>query len=312
MDQLSRRDFLQKSTAMALAAGTAISATASHAAPDTTPTQPAAAPAEGKGKFVLKTAIKTSILKKVAGENAGWEEKLNLAKETGFQGVEWDDITTPDEGAKMQELAKKIGVPCHGVVYGGWQTPLSDPDPKVIQAGIDGMKNAISSANAIGVETCLLVPAVVKPEVQYDVAYKRSQDNVRKLIEHAEQNKVIICLENVWNKFLLSPMEFARYIDEIGSPAVRMYFDVSNSLVQGYSEHWMRIMGNRIRKCDVKDFSRKEHRFVPVGEGDVNFPEVTKILNEWGYNDYLTSESNVKTKEELADSCKRLEKVFQL
>jgi len=302
---VTRRDFLQST---ALAAGAlAVAGTVATVRSQETTASAAAAPA---GKSPWKKGIKTSILAKVAGKDAGWEEKLTLARETGFEGVEWDDITTPEEGAKMQELAKKIGVPCHGVVFGGWHAPLSSPDEKVIQQGLEGMRNAISAANAIGVETCLLVPAVVTPEVRYDEAYKRSQDNVRKLVDHAEKNKVIICLENVWNKFLLSPMEFARYIDEIDSPNVRMYFDVSNSIVQSYSEQWMEILGKRIRKCDVKDFSRKEHKFVPVGDGDVNFPAVTKILKEWGYNDYLTSESSVKNKEELADSCARLDKVF--
>jgi len=300
MSPITRRDFLQSTVAAVGAAALAQSAQA----------QEAAAPATSAGKSPWKKGIKTSILAKVAGKEADWEKKLTLAKECNFEGVEWDDITTPDEGVKMQELAKKIGVPCHGVVFGGWHAPLSDPDPEIVKKGMDGMRNAITSANAIGVETCLLVPAVVKPEVRYDEAYKRSQDNVRLLVEHAEQNKVIICLENVWNKFLLSPMEFARYIDEIGSPNVKMYFDVSNSIVQSYAEHWMEILGDRIRKCDVKDFSRKEHKFVPIGDGDVDFKAVTRILHGWKYDDYLTAESNVGTKEELTDCAARMDRVF--
>ena len=303
MDSLSRRSFLQTT---ALAAGAlAVGSAAKGFAQDATPAAPAPV-----GKCPWKKGIKTSILKNVAGKDATWEQKLTLAKETGFDGVEWDDITTPDEGVKMQELAKSLGVPCHGVVVGGWHAPLRVAGAAGVAKGLVGMRNAITAANAIGVETCLLVPAVVKPEVRYDEAYKRSQDNVRKLVEHAEKNKVIICLENVWNKFLLSPMEFARYIDEIDSPNVRMYFDVSNSLVQSFSEHWLQILGKRIRKCDVKDFNRKENRFVPVGDGDANFKEITRLLKEMNYQDFLTQESNVKTKEELADSCRRLDVVF--
>ncbi len=315
MDPVSRRDFLQQSTALALAAGTLAasgkaSAQEQTTATLTTGTATQAAP-RPSGEFVVKTAIKTSILKRVAGENASWEEKLTLAKEVGFEGVEWDDITTPDEGTEMQRMATEMGVPCHGVVFGGWHAPLSDPDEEVQKRGLDGMRNAIEAAAAMKVETCLLVPANVQANVQYDEAYRRSQDNVRKLIPHAEKHNVIICLENVWNRFLLSPMEFARYIDEIDSPHVRMYFDVSNSLVQGFSEHWMRILGpERIRKIDVKDFSRKDHRFVPIGNGDVDFPEITKILKEWGYNDFLTSETGVTTKEDLEDSRRRLQRVF--
>ncbi len=305
MDKVTRRDFLQ-TAAIAVGAATVAS---SARAQDTTATANSEGSASG-AKSQWKKAIKTSILNKVA-KDAGWEEKLTLAKETGFEGVEWDDITTPEEAVKLQELAKKIGVPCHGVVFGGWHAPLSDPDPAVVQKGLDGMRNAITCARAMETNTCLLVPAVVKPEVQYDVAYRQSQDNVRKLVEHAEQNKVYIGLENVWNKFLLSPMEFAKYIDEINSPWVRMYYDVSNSIVQSFSEHWLNILGkDRIIKVDVKDFDRKNHRFVPVGDGDVNFKEVTRILKEWGYTDYVTSESSVNTREELADSARRIDKVF--
>ncbi len=275
-----------------------------------TSTAASAYPTTESAKSPWKKAIKTSILKNVAGEDSTWQQKLTMAKETGFDGVEWDDITTPDEAVKIQKMARDIGVPFHGVVFGGWHAPLSDPDPAVVKKGLEGMRNAITCARAMEVETCLLVPAVVKPEVQYDEAYKRSQDNVRQLLDHAAENKVFICLENVWNKFLLSPMEFARYIDELESPWARMYFDTANSLVSGFSEHWMLILGDRIRKIDVKDFSRKDHRFVPVGEGDANFQEITSILKAWGYDDYLTSESGVKTKEELADSCKRLDNVF--
>src|SRR5690606_6232250 len=208
-DKLTRRNFLQ-TAALTVGAGAIVSAARAQ---DNNTTAPAAAAAEGAaGKSPWKKAIKTSILKRV-NKDAGWEEKLTLAKECGFEGVEWDDITTPDEAVKIQEMAKKIGVPFHGVVFGGWHAPLSDPDPAVVQKGLEGMRNAITCARAMETDTCLLVPAVVKPEVQYDVAYRQSQDNVRKLVEHAEENKVYIGLENVWNKFLLSPMEFARYID---------------------------------------------------------------------------------------------------
>src|SRR5690606_34919457 len=142
--------------------------------------------AEGNvsGKSPWKKGIKTSILKKVS-KDGSWEEKFKLAKDSGFEGVEWDDITTPDEAVKIQKMATDMGVPFHGVVFGGWHAPLSDPDSAVVEKGLEGMRNAITCAKAMEVKTCLLVPAVVKPEVPYDEAYKRSQDNVRKLVEHA-------------------------------------------------------------------------------------------------------------------------------
>lgn len=311
MTAVTRRDFLQAATAATAVMGTMAGLASATATAQLAPASEATPAPADTPRSPWKKAVKTSILKSaIQKDGATWEEKITLAKESGYDAIEWDEPTTVEDAIKLQETARKLGTPCHGVVFGGWHAPLSDPDPAVVEKGLEGMRNAIDCARAMDTGTVLLVPAVVKPEVRYDEAYRRSQDNVRKLLEHAEKQKVVIGLENVWNRFLLSPLEFGRYIDEIGSPWVKAYFDVGNCIVQSYAEHWIEILGDRIIKIDMKDFSRKEHKFVPVGDGDVNFPEVKRLLQKLKYDDYVTSESSVKSPEELADSARRIDKVL--
>lgn len=302
---LDRRSFLH-TAAVAVAAGIT---TMSHARETTAPlTAPGVDAAGQAGKSRWRKAVKYSMLPK----NLEHEAKLVLAKECGFDGVEGEPIENLEEAGKLAELAKKVGVPFHGLVFGGWHAPLSDNDPAVRQKGIDGMKHALRCARAMGVDTVLLVPAVVKEDVPYTVAYERSQNGIRKIIPVAEEQKVYIGVENVWNKFLLSPMEFARYIDEIDNPWVKMYYDTANSLIQGFSQHWIRTLGKRIIKADVKDFRRKDFAFVDLGEGDVNWPEVNKALREIGYDDFLTAETGECTREQLQDISGRMDKVLSM
>ncbi|MDN5276055.1 MAG: L-ribulose-5-phosphate 3-epimerase [Clostridiales bacterium] len=126
-----------------------------------------------------------------------------------------------------------------------------------------------------------------------DVAYERALEAFMQLKEEAEATKVSICLENVWNKFLLSPLEMRDFIDKINSPYVGVYLDVGNVIYTGYPEHWIRILGKRIKKVHFKDFRRKVgtlEGFVDLLAGDVNFPEVMQAFKEVGYDDYVTAE----------------------
>lgn len=302
---LNRRAFLQTAAALAAgAAGTALTGSA-HAQQQASDSAASPSPSSTK-KSGWKKAVKYTMLPR----NLSDEARLTLAKECGFDGVEGEPIEDLDQAQKLAELARKIGVPFHGLVFGGWHAPLSSPDPEVRRKGVEGMKHALRCARVMGVETVLLVPAVVTEQVRYKDAWERSQQHIRELIPVAEQEKVYICVENVWNKFLLSPLEFARYVDEFESPWVRAYYDTANSIVQGYSEDWIRTLGKRIRKCDVKDFSRKQHRFVDLGDGDVNWPEVRKAFREIGYDDYLTAETGEQTKEQLLEISRRMDQIL--
>jgi hexulose-6-phosphate isomerase len=138
----------------------------------------------------------------------------------------------------------------------------------------------------------LLVPAVVNPETGYRDAMERSQRNIRRLLPLARELNVIIGLENVWNKFLLSPVEFAAYVDSFKSPYVRAYFDVGNIGLYGYPQDWIRTLGKRIVKIHLKDFSFRKNVavFVALREGDINWPAVYKSLAEIGFSGMATCE----------------------
>ena len=174
------------------------------------------------------------------------------------------------------------------------------------------MKKTLGNANAFGADAVLLVPAIVTEEVSYADAYKRSQENVRKLISTAQDLKVVVAVENVWNKFLLSPLEFARYVDEFESPWVRAYFDVGNVIIFGFAQHWIRILGERIVKIHLKDFERKGNEWTNLLDGDVNWPEVRKALAEVGYEGYLTPELRQGDEEYLTDLSQRVDKIINM
>ena len=174
------------------------------------------------------------------------------------------------------------------------------------------MENAMRCANAIEASTVLLVPGIVTEEVGYADAYKRSQDNIRKLLPAARELNVIIAIENVWNKFLLSPLEFARYIDEFESPSVRAYFDVGNVIINGYSQDWIRTLGKRIVKLDVKDFKRDGYKWTNLLDGDVNWRQVRRALDEIGYAGFMTAELNGGDEAYLAEVAKRMDRIIAM
>jgi hexulose-6-phosphate isomerase len=263
--------------------------------------------AEGEKRAKLYKALKIGMLPAGLPD----AEKFKLAKRCGFEGI--DGVPMEDfEAAKEQaRLAKEAGVPIHGIVFGGWHALFSDPDPNVIKKGLEGMENALRCANAMGATTVLLVPAVVAENVSYADAYKRSQENIRKLIPLAEEMKVIIAVENVWNKFLLSPLEFARYIDEFESPWVRAYFDTGNVVIHGYTQDWIRTLGKRIVKIDLKDFKRDGYQWTNLGDGDVNWPQVRKALDEIGYEGYMTAELEGGDEAYLKDVARRIDRIIK-
>lgn len=240
------------------------------------------------------------------------EEKFKLAKKCGFDGIEGSPMGDLDAARRLGKLAREFGVPIHSIVRGGWDAPFSDPDPKVIDKGIETMETALRSAQALGADTVLLVPAIVKEDVSYRQAYRRSQRHIKKLLPLAGQLGVVIAVENVWNKFLLSPIEFARYVDEFESPWLKAYFDIGNVILFGYSQDWIRTLGDRIVKIHLKDFKRKGYKWTNLLDGDVNWPQVRRALDEVGYDGYLTTELRGGDEEYLTDLAGRIDKFFAM
>jgi L-ribulose-5-phosphate 3-epimerase len=262
----------------------------------------------GNKNTKMRKALQFGMLPK----NLSDADKFKLAKECGFEGIEGSPMDDLDAARKRGRLAREAGVPIHSIVYGGWGAPFSDPDPKVIEKGLAGMETALRSAKALGADTVLLVPAIVNENVGYGDAYKRSQEHIRKLLPLAEQLEIIIAVENVWNKFLLSPLEFAHYVDEFESPWLRAYFDVGNVILFGYSQDWIRTLGKRIVKIHLKDFKRKGYQWTNLLEGDVNWKQVRLALEEVGYNGFLTPELSGGDKAYLTDLSKRIDRILAM
>jgi len=235
-------------------------------------------------------------------------ECIAMAKDAGFDGIE---LSLNEEGEislnstekdilKIKEIAQNEGIEIASLATGlYWSYPVTSSDPAIRQKSKDIVRKQLEIAALLGTNGILVVPGAVAglaPDsevVQYDVAYERALEAFIELKEDAESYKVSIGLENVWNKFLLSPLEMRDFVDKIDSPYVGVYFDVGNVIYTGYPEHWIRILGKRIKKVHFKDFRREVGTlagFVDLLAGDVNFPEVVKALEEVGYNDYVIAE----------------------
>src|SRR4051812_4790208 len=182
-------------------------------------------------------------------------EKFALLKDLGFDGIELD---SPNKFDPKEVLAakEKTGLEVPGVVDSAhWKDTLSHADAKVRARGVQALEKALEDARLYGASTVLLVPAVVTKEVSYDQAWKRSVEEIRKVLPRAEKLGVKIAIENVWNNFLMSPLEMARYIDEFRSDWIGVHFDVGNVVVYGWPEQWIRTLNRRILKLDIKEFS---------------------------------------------------------
>ena len=210
----------------------------------------------------------------------------------------------------MRAAAEKAGLPIQSVIYGGWDAPLSDPNPAVVERGLQSARAALQSAKWMGADDILLVPAVVTPQTRYKDAYERSQKNIRALLPTAEKLGVMICIEEVWNKFLLSPLEFAQYIDAFRHPLVQAYFDVGNVVIWGYPEDWIRTLGKRIKKVHLKDFKRATYQFVNLREGDVNWPEVRRAFTDVGFTGFMNTELDGGDEAYLRDVSARVDKII--
>lgn len=262
--------------------------------------------------------LKKGIMWGSIGVGETISEKFQAAKNAGFDGVEVMSHLNHEE---VISAAKETGLPIPSVcgsLHGKY--PLSHPDAAVRAQGLDALKTTLEDAAAYHASTILLVPGRVSKEVSYDDCWNRSVEEIRKVIPLAEKLGVEIAVENVWNNFLLSPMEAARYVDQFGSSYVRFYFDCGNVLFLGWPEQWIRILGPRISKVHIKEYSTKladtqgkRAGFnVKLTEGDVNWAAVMKAIDSIGYKGWTTIEqSGGDTPEGLMDLRLRLEKILE-
>lgn len=260
----------------------------------------------------LRKAVYISMLPK----ELGYVERFRLAVDVGFEGIEIGTIVDRAEAAEIGEAAAKTGLLIHSVMNADhWRYPLSSADPEVVAKSVAGMEASLGNAKLWGADTVLLVPAVVNADTSYADAWTRSVRVIReRILPMARDFKVFVGIEEVWNKFLLSPLEMARYVDEFQSPWVRAYLDVGNMLFYGFPQDWIRTLGSRIVRVHVKDFHldrpNGKYAWKNLGEGDVDWPEVRKALGEVGYEGWVTAEISGGDAAYLKDVVARLDRIF--
>ena len=298
---MQRRDFLKTSTIATTAAVVGIDRAALAAKP------------------VARPLIKKSLKYGMVTEKLSVLDKFKLLKDLGFDGVELDSPNELDP-KEILEARDKTGLVIPGVVNSvHWKSPLTDADPKVRETCSKSMIKSLNDCKLYGGTTVLLVPGAVNAGTSYQDAYQRAQVEIKKMIPEAEKTGIKIALENVWNNFLISPVEAARFVDEINHPLVGWYFDVGNILRYGWPEHWIEALGKRIMKIDIKEFSRKKQQDeglwkgfdVELMDGDCNWPVVNKALAKVGYSGWGSAEVPGGDRKRLQVISERMDAIFK-
>ncbi|MFP6677891.1 MAG: sugar phosphate isomerase/epimerase family protein [Pirellulaceae bacterium] len=255
------------------------------------------------GEFTGK--IRKAVKYHMIADKIPVSDKLRLLKDLGFDGVETNAVTRGRD-CTIRELAnasEKTGVPVHGVVNS------SRPD---IQAAID-------EAVAYGATSVLHVVRYDR-NISYRQNYQQTQQLIRQAIPHAEKKNVKILIENVWASFLIEPLGMARYVDELDSPFVQVYFDIGNVVRWGWPEHWIEVLGSRAQKLDVKEYDlkiamnegmRKGFR-VPIGEGSIEWAKVRAELKKINYQGWATAEVAAGDRQRLTDIAAQMDRVLDL
>src|SRR5437870_4845013 len=258
-------------------------------------------------------SIKKGLVFDMVPSNLSYADRFKLVRDTGFQVVQ--ALTEPDEGKAeaMKQAADAANIRIDSVMnVDHWRYPLSSSDPAIVEKSLSGMRTSLRNAKLWGSDAVLLVPAVVNPQTSYRDAWTRSQAQVRKLMPLAEELKVVIAIEEVWNKFLLSPLEMVQYLGEFHSPWVQAWFDVGNVVLYGYPQDWIRTLGKRIVKVHLKDFKRTEsgYAWVNLGDGDVDWPAVRRSFSDIGYAGSVIAELDQGDETYLRDVSRRIDRLL--
>lgn len=223
-------------------------------------------------------------------------EVLKTSKSIGYDGVE---LNLDEEMLKLsrserimiRDEAKSLGLElpslCTGLL---WKYNLASPDPHVRRRGVEIIKQGCEVASDIDTKVFLVVPAVATREVSYQDMWRLSVESILEAAKSAEDYGIILGVENVWNRFLYSPLEFRRFIEEINHPNVKAYFDIGNVSFIGYPEQWIEHLGDLIVCVHVKDFHFSTMQFRPIFEGNIQWQNVIQALRKIGYKGYLVVE----------------------
>src|ERR1700682_3095589 len=309
MRRASRREFLKSSVTAGSGAGLSgafvdYAATARglvpHAVSETT-------------SSTAPLPIKKGVLLDMLPEDHSYADRFKLARTVVFEVVQAP--TEPDQrkAEEIKKAADAANVRIDSVMnMDHWKYPLSSSDSAVREKSLAGMRTSLHNAKLWGSDVVLLVPAVLDPQTSYREAWSRSQREIRKLLPLAEELKVVIAIEEVWNRFLLSPLEMATYIDEFQSPWVKAWFDVGNVVLYGYPQDWIRTLDKRIVKVHLKDFKRNKdsYAWVNLGEGDIDWPAVREAFAAIHYAGSATVELPAGDESYLRDVSHRVDRLL--
>jgi L-ribulose-5-phosphate 3-epimerase len=264
--------------------------------------------------------LRKAIMHSTIGVKGSVLEKYRVMKEAGFEGVEpMGGMDQKEVLAALKETGlKAASVCCHT----HWEKPLSAPDEATRKVGFDGLVQSLQDAKAYGASSVLLVPGVVRDGVTYQQCFDRSILEIKKAIPVAREAGVKIAIENVGNNFIMSPEQATQYLDAINSEWVGFHFDIGNAGRVGPAEKWINLLGKRIVKIHVKDFSEKPAEpgtrrgaRPKLLEGDTNWPAVMKALDAAGYSGWAISEQPADQASDLEsarDLATRMDKIFAL
>ncbi len=259
------------------------------------------------------------------------KECLKEAKAKGFEAVELcvgekGKLTLQTDEKECQKIltfAREIGMDISSLATGlYWEYSLTDDRKELRDKAKNITLKLLQLASWLKLDAILVIPGAVdvffnpkSPVVSYDIVYERALAAIKDLAPRAEELGVYIAIENVWNKFLLSPLEMRDFIDKIGSPYVAAYFDVGNTLLTGYPEQWIRILGKRIKRVHFKDFKKSVgtvEGFCDLLRGDVNWPAVKKAFREIGYDGYVTAEMMPYREDLLEVTSRAMDKILKM
>ena len=265
-----------------------------------------------------KRALKKAVNLGMVGGGGSVMDRFKMAKDAGFDGLE---LNRPD-AIPLDELLKArdaTGLEIAGIICSThWGKPLSSPEPAVVEAGMKGLRLAFADAAELRCTRMLLVPGVVNKQISYDECWKRSIEAIKRALPDAEKAQCKICIENVWNSFIMDPLSAARFVDELASPWAGWHLDLGNLVTVGWPEHWVRTLGPRVFNLPIKEYSRKKRDAegfgkgfnVELGEGDNDWPATMKALDEIGYHGYGIAEVGGGDAARLKFLAERMDKLF--
>ena len=230
-------------------------------------------------------------------------EMLKKCPELGYAAVELvirdaGELTLDTEPAQLARMAAEAqaaGVELASVALLAGSVNIMSNDAAIRSAATVAIERGLHVTQALGVDTMLITPGTLGPDCHYDEAYFNALTSLRALAPTVEKIGVNLALEYVWNWFLVSPLEYRRFLDDVDCPQIGFYFDSGNMVIQSYPEQWVNILGRHIKKVHLKDFRRSDYSWRPLTEGDVDFPAVMAELRNIGYDDALLSEVDAAT-----------------